>query len=262
MEYDPLKDRLAALIRLFPALRKIMYALLDLALLRQRYVKSRIEKHFCPRLRFFYHDAGAGFCQYSWFVLRNYPLARVFATDLKDAYLKDFSAFVPDPLKARFSCQAADLQSFLPKRSYDLITAIDILEHIPDDVATLRNFHTSLAPGGILIISTPSDTDEAARFTEEHVRPGYNKAALEQKLADAGFEIRESLYSYGKWGSLAWKLLIRNPLAILHRNKALALLLPFYLLPVWSVSELLMRLDLHTCNHSGTGIIIVAIKQP
>lgn len=261
MEYDPLKDKAAELIRLFPALRIAFYKALDLLLLRQRYVKQAIGKHFCPKLRFRYHDAGAGFCQYSWFALNCYPLAEVFATDLKSDYLGDFSAFASDRFRGRFSCQAADLQSFIPRRKYDLITAVDILEHIPDDEAVLMNFHQSLAPGGILIISTPSDTDEAARFTEEHVRPGYNRDELEAKLRQLGFTIRESAYSYGRWGSLAWRLLIKRPLEMWRKSRLSILILPFYLMLAYPLAEILMRLDLRADNQSGTGIIIVAAKD-
>ena len=40
-----------------------------------------------------------------------------------------------------------------------------------------------MADEGILIISTPSDRNEAAKFTEEHIRPGYNKKELEDKFS-------------------------------------------------------------------------------
>ncbi len=258
MEYDPLKDRAARLIDLFPALRKVFYRALDLALLRQRYVKRLIRKYFKEAETLRYHDAGAGLCQYSHYVLRNWPRSKVFATDLKGDYLSAFAAFASAEGLSGFSWQSADLQSFTPRSRYDLITAIDILEHIGDDLAVLRNFHSCLAPGGLLIISTPSDRDVAARFTSEHVRPGYNKAELEAKLRSLGFEILESRFSYGKYGSLAWRLLIRNPLRLLDRTKLAVLLLPLYLAAVYPFAELLMQLDLATDNPSGTGIVIVA----
>ncbi|HOT40487.1 MAG TPA: hypothetical protein PKV08_04640, partial [Candidatus Syntrophosphaera thermopropionivorans] len=75
MEYEPLKDRVANLIRIFPSLREKFYCLLDLLLLRQRYVKREINRLFKPEDRFLYYDAGAGFCQYSCYVLKKYPSA-------------------------------------------------------------------------------------------------------------------------------------------------------------------------------------------
>ncbi len=260
MRYDLIKDRFEAAIKLFPAIRKLFFRLLDLLLLRQRYVKKYLIKYCAaiPALR--YYDAGAGFCQYSWFVLNRWKRSTVFASDLKAGYLESFANFLKPGTASRFGFKAADLQTFAPQRSFDLVTAIDILEHIEDDLATLKNFHACLAPGGFLVISTPSDTDEAARFTAEHVRPGYNKAELEAKLRSTGFKIVESLHSYGNYGSLSWRLLIKTPLRLIGTSKALALLLPFYYLVAFPLGELLMRLDLKTTNKTGTGLIVVARK--
>ncbi len=260
MYYEPLKDRIAALIKSYPAARAAFYGMLDLLLLRQRYVKRcllRYGKDF-PNLR--YYDAGAGFCQYSWFVLRKFPASTVLASDLKGGYLDDFNACSRTRFPGRFTWQAADLQLYTPPGTYHLISAIDILEHIPDDDAVMANFHACLEPGGVVVISTPSDSDEAARFTSEHVRPGYDKAALESKLRVHGFEIQESKYSYGKAGSLAWRLLLKHPMALIEKSKLAVLLLPLYYLLALPLAQVLMWLDLRSENSTGTGIIIVARK--
>ncbi|MGC9361731.1 MAG: class I SAM-dependent methyltransferase [Candidatus Syntrophosphaera sp.] len=261
MQYDPLKDKIARLIRIFPQARSCLYRVLDLILLRQRYVKRCLAKYLRREDNFRYYDAGAGFCQYSWHVLKKYPGSRVFSIDLKKEYLQDFAAFAETQFPSRFSWQAADLQTFVPQNDYGVVTAIDILEHIEDDIAVLQNFHLSLAEDGILIISTPSDTDEAARFTSEHVRPGYDKGELEDILRSCGFDILESLYSYGTWGSLAWRLIIKTPLSLLAKNKLMALILPIYYLLLYPIVELMMRLDMRLKNKTGTGIIIVAQKR-
>lgn len=258
MEYDPIKDKVERAISLFPVLRRLFYMTMDTFLLRQGYVKREIKAWLEQKEGTGFYDAGAGFCQYSWFVLRNYPQARVFATDLKTDYLRSFGSFLEDKDKGRFGFQSADLQSFVPARKYDMAVAIDIMEHIVDDVAVLKNFQEALVPGGILIISTPSDTDEAAKFTEEHVRPGYNKQALETKLREAGFKIEKSIYSYGKFGSGAWKLLIKIPLEL--REKKLLPLLLIYLPVIFPFALLLMKLDMKMNNQTGTGIIVVARK--
>ena len=41
------------------------------------------------------------------------------------------------------------------------------------------------------------------------------------KLETVGFEIIEKRYSYGFWGSLAWRLSIRNPLKMINKKQAL-----------------------------------------
>ncbi len=260
MQYDPLKDKAASLIRIFPRARILFYRALDLVLLRQRYVKRCLAKYLRGIEKPRHYDAGAGFCQYSWHVLKQYPDSRVFATDLKKEYLQDFAAFAGTHFPGRFSWQTADLQTFVPQNDYDVVTAIDILEHIEDDIAVLQNFHLSLAENGILVISTPSDTDEAARFTSEHVRPGYDKGELEDKLRSCGFDILESLFSYGTFGSLAWRLIIRTPLSLLAKSKLYIALLPLYYLLLYPIAELLMRRDMRIKNKTGTGIIIVVKK--
>lgn len=255
MKYDPIKDIAASAIAVFPALRVCFYKALDLLLLRQRYVKREILRYGKPAMRFY--DAGAGFCQYGWFVLNKFPDSIVFATDLKTEYLRSFSAVAG----RRFSYKSADLQQFRPETKYDMAIAIDILEHIEDDISTLQNFHYALKDGGILIISSPSDLDEAAKFTEEHVRPGYNKNELEQKLMDAGFEIVTSSFSYGYFGAISWKLMMKYPLLMLKKHKILALILPLYYMVVYPFSELLMQADLKRKNTTGTGLIVVARKM-
>jgi len=254
MEYDPIKDRAAALISVFPFLRAGFYKALHLLLLRQRYVTREIAGHASENMSFY--DAGAGFCQYSDMVLKRYPNARVFATDLKTDYLAAYAA----QAKGAFSFQSADLQDFIPEARYDMAIAIDILEHIERDEQAIANIHEALKVGGIFIISTPSDMDKAAAFTAEHVRPGYNKQELEQKLIAQGFGIEKSIYTYGFWGSLSWRLMMKHPLNMLGISKYLALALPLWYLMVYPIAELMMQMDLRMSNSKGTGILIVAKK--
>lgn len=261
MFYDPIKNRFASAIALFSDLRIAFYWILDMLLLRQAYVKREINRYMSNQTPLRFYDAGAGFCQYSWFVLKNDPHATVMATDLKNDYLADFSSYAAIHFPGRFTYQTADLQDYTTASVYDLAVAIDILEHIPDDVAAMQNLYNSLAPGGILIISTPSDLDEAAKYTEEHVRPGYNKADLEQKLSSVGFEISSSRYTYGFWGALSWKLCMKYPMNLISIHKSLALILPLWYLLIYPFAFVMMQLDLRADNPRGTGILTVARKS-
>ncbi len=256
MEYEPLKNRLENYVSLFPLLRKVLYVVLDRLLLRQRYVKREIKSLFPRDKQFSVYDAGAGFCQYSDFVLATWPDTHAFATDLKTSYLASYACYTDSVYPGRFSYKGADLSSYHPLKKYDLALAIDILEHIEDDLAALKNFHAALKPGAYLLISTPSDRDEAARFTAEHVRPGYNKQELEDKLRLAGFNIHKSIYTYGLFGSLAWKLLMKKPLQMMANKKRW--LIPFYYLLVYPWAELMMQIDLRLINRNGTGLLVVA----
>jgi len=259
MQYDIIKDKFADLIEWFPIFRKLFYLILDLLLLRQWYVKKEIKKHFKPNKELSFYDAGAGFGQYSYFVLKHFKNAKVHAVDLKTDYMESFARYAQKKTSWHdFSVQQADLVDYVPDSKFDLIIAIDILEHIEDDVQVLKNFRKALNKHGKLIISSPSTFDESAKFVEEHVRPGYDKSEIISKLKNAGFKIVSFEFSYGKLGHFAWLLTMKYPLSLLGISKIFFLLLPFYYFFLYPVSALFMWIDLKFKNKEGTGVIVVA----
>ncbi len=72
----------------------------------------------------------------------------------------------------------------------DVITALDLLEHIPDDAAAAKEFARVLRPGGLLIITVPacpmlwSEHDEAL----DHLRR-YRGPELRRLLEQAGLTL-------------------------------------------------------------------------
>jgi SAM-dependent methyltransferase len=261
MQYDKIKDKFVGLIDKFPLVRKLFYTALDMLLLRQWYVKRVIKKYFMKDKPIRFYDAGAGFGQYSYFILKHFKKAKVHAVDLKTDYMNSFTRYAAKHCWMDFTAQQADLTTYIPKDKFDLILAIDILEHIEDDEQVLRNFRKVLAEGGKLIISSPSTFDESAKFTEEHVRPGYSKGEIISKLGKAGFKVVSFDYSYGKFGHLAWLLTMKYPMSILGKSKLFFLLLPFYYLLFYPISALFMLLDVKAKNKTGTGVIVVADRK-
>ncbi len=257
MHYDKIKDKFARLIDLIPAFRKLFYCALDLLLLRQWYVKKAIKKHFPRDREIRFYDAGAGFGQYSYFVMKYFRNAKVHATDLKTDYMDSFARYAKLVGWQDFTAQQANLVDYIPKDKFDLIIAIDILEHIEEDEKVLQNFRQVLHSGGKLIISSPSTFDESAKFVAEHVRPGYDKDEIISKLQNAGFKIISFDYSYGKFGHLAWLLTMKFPMSLLGISKIFFLLLPVYYLLFYPISALFMWLDLVMKNKEGTGIVVV-----
>ena len=73
---------------------------------------------------------------------------------------------------------------------FDLIAMLDVLEHIDDDVGSLRALGERLAPGGSLLLTVPavpwlwSDHD----VLHQHKRR-YTRALLRERLQAAGFEV-------------------------------------------------------------------------
>lgn len=44
----------------------------------------------------------------------------------------------------------------LPDASLEYVTALDVLEHVPDDAAVVRGFHRLLKPGGLAVVTVPA----------------------------------------------------------------------------------------------------------
>lgn len=78
----------------------------------------------------------------------------------------------------------------LPDESIDYVTALDVLEHTPDDRAVVEGFHRLLRPGGIALVTVPasmalwSDWDEALH----HFRR-YSRLQLQALFPAAQWEI-------------------------------------------------------------------------
>jgi SAM-dependent methyltransferase len=269
MNYDPIKDRLGAIFNLSPVLQRLFYRLLGLFFLRSWYVKREV-RTLMHTMGGKAHvlDAGTGFGQYTWWILKQWNQAKVLAVDVKEDYLAAFDRFLRSQgVSERVKLQVCDLTQTHFDPDIDLILSVDVMEHIEDDRAVFRNFERSLKPGGFVLINTPSDLGGSdvgsgceESFIGEHVRDGYNRAELEQKLRDAGLQPVKSIYTYGPYGSAAWSMLIKWPMLMLHRSFAFLLLLPFYYAITLIPSLMLNWWDMRQTNTTGTGLIVIAQK--
>jgi SAM-dependent methyltransferase len=81
------------------------------------------------------------------------------------------------------------LEMPFPDDSFDLAVCLDVIEHLQDDRAALRELRRVLAPGGVLLVTVPayqwlwSGHDEV-----NHHHRRYNRAALQQAAREAGWE--------------------------------------------------------------------------
>lgn len=89
-------------------------------------------------------------------------------------------------------------------QSYDVVIACDVLEHVPDDRAALRELRRILRPGGLAVLTvpqkdSPAETDEDPSVTDEadrekrfgqkdHVRMFGDDFA--ERVRTAGFEVQ------------------------------------------------------------------------
>lgn len=270
MKYDPIKKMLGSLFNKSIYSRIIFYRILDLLLLRSWHIHNVLNKWF--RLMKFQSDisvldAGFGFGQYSYFISRKVPHAKILGIDVKEEQVKDCSDFFNSLNKRNVRFEKGDLVSFTEPSFFDMILCVDVMEHIEEDEQVFRNFYASLKPEGILFISTPSDLGgsdvhdiEEESFIGEHVRDGYSTADISKKLKNAGFNKIDFKYSYGKYGSISWRLSMKYPIQLLNNSKVYILILPFYYLIVFPLSLILNKLDVILPNSSGTGLIVKAMK--
>lgn len=83
----------------------------------------------------------------------------------------------------------------LPDESVEYVTALDVLEHVPDDREVVRGFHRLLKPGGLAVVTVPasmalwSDWDVALH----HFRR-YDRKQLARLFPEADWEVLQVSY--------------------------------------------------------------------
>lgn len=269
MQYDPIKRYLGTIFNSTPALRVLFYRMLNLLLLRTWHIKREVRKirySFSPNAEIL--DAGSGFGQYVHYLSTLSPLWKIKGVDVKAEQIADCNQFFAKLGKAdQVTFEEADLTRFVEPDKYDMILSVDVMEHILEDVQVFKNFNHSLKPGGILLVSTPSDQGgsdvhdhEESSFIEEHVRDGYNPKDIEEKLKLVGFSKVETLFSYGWPGKISWKLSMKYPILMVNTSKLFLLVLPIYYIITFPFSLILNYLDVKITHKSGTGLIVKAWK--
>ena len=273
MEYDPIKKRLGNFFNRTPFLRRLFYCLLDLLLLRAWHVKKELKllKASTNNGLLNILDAGSGFGQYSYRMSKIFPKAVIKGVDVKEDQIFDCNRFFSSiKLNNRVKFEYGDLTKLTEPCKYDLILSVDVMEHILEDEMVFSNFYESMKAKGILLISTPSDQggsdtdchegDEIHGFIGEHVRDGYGIEEITEKLGRAGFNSVEAKYTYGKPGSLSWRLSMKYPILMLGKSKLFLIILPFYYLIFFPVCAVLNYLDVNNTHKKGTGLLVKAYK--
>jgi len=88
------------------------------------------------------------------------------------------------------SARLPDLSMF-ERGSYDLVALLDVLEHVPDDVASLKAIFKRLKPGGALLLTVPANPWMwSAHDVAHHHFRRYSKTELARVIREAGFEVQ------------------------------------------------------------------------
>lgn len=159
------------------------------------------------------------------------PRDRYVTSDFDDLHLdvlKSMALRRPNVEARRIDAQ--DPQHFKDLHNqFDSVVCINVLEHIPDSHAALRNIYDALEPGGRVVVLVPqgqwlySPMDRAV----EHVKR-YSKKELAEALAQTGFEV-EHMLNFNRIGIIGWTLNSK----ILRRSKMAKYQLKMYDSLVW-----------------------------
>jgi SAM-dependent methyltransferase len=126
----------------------------------------------------------------------------VYLAELGDAYGVDISAMAIDFCRKRGikDVTRIDAEYELDKSnpfgdSFDVVTMLDVLEHIPDDEFALKSMSKWLRPGGILLVTVPAH--EFLWSGEDYVsghRRRYSRRSLIQVFHKAGYKVLKLTY--------------------------------------------------------------------
>lgn len=103
----------------------------------------------------------------------------------------------------------APLPDSEPPGTHSTVVALNVLEHIEDQVAALRSFAGLLRPGGRVVIVVPAFEFAMSRFDRDigHVRR-YTTATLDAALTEAGLRVELNRY-VNPVGLFAWLVMMR-----------------------------------------------------
>ena len=81
-------------------------------------------------------------------------------------------------------------------QSFDIVTALDVIEHLDDDAAGLQEMRRVLRPGGTLLLFVPAFMFLwGVQDDVSHHRRRYRLPALRRLLEEGGFEVEKATYA-------------------------------------------------------------------
>jgi len=200
-------------------------------------------------------EIGSGKGTYSKKLIRDYPQHTITLSDIDPRYMAQLEHDFGSSHVNVHSLDFGKREYFEALgRRYDSVFAINVLEHVKEDVQAFHNVYTVLTPGGTLVVLVPAHRilfnciDEALG----HYRR-YTKEELRNKAQEAGFLVEQISY-FNALSIPGWYLngtILRRPMV----NRRLVNLYDALVPLVRPIEKYLLR------NRLGISLIAV-LKRP
>ncbi len=181
-------------------------------------------------------DVGCGSNAYLSFLMSRQG-NRVFGVDINEGAIKSARGRSAGKGRVEFRVmEVKNLDSLGEK--FDCVVCMEVIEHIKDDEKLLRDLCSVLKKGGLLVLSTMNkDSWFSKKYPDSiskeedggHVRLGYGKTELEEKLKRNGFAVEQSASCIGVITQriLALEYRLRKPKPLAYNTVFRAFIFPF-----------------------------------
>ena len=163
-------------------------------------------------------DAGSGPGDFALYLARRFPTADVLGIEISEPRVRRSAEAAERLGIGNVTFERGDLERLDRADEFDLVCAIDVLEHLPEQQGALDRLSGSLRPGGRAFLHLPttrerpvplhSHLEEFHRWAEaEHVADELTPDQFVERLERAGFVVDRATPTFGYWtGELATSL--------------------------------------------------------
>lgn len=195
----------------YSALEKLYIFLLGFPIIGLR-IRGRNIFSLIPRDRAYHRilDVGCGLGVFTFELGRRFKMAEVLGVDLLDDLVTKCRHIAQRSHATNVLFRQGSVEELREENAFDLITCVDLLEHVEDDECAMRSLYRATVPGGVLVLHVPAlyrrypVWKRSLNFeVATHVRAGYELEIIQERIEKTGYSIREIGYTYGFWETLA-----------------------------------------------------------
>jgi SAM-dependent methyltransferase len=155
-------------------------------------------------------DIGSGPGVITFQLARRFPNANVVGVDLLQEQVQCCRQIAETAGLTNTEFQLGNACTLPWTDRFDLVTCVDIMEHIEQDDDALSSIQSAVRPGGMLVLHVPALYRRFPVFRKTvnfdvptHVRPGYEPNQIEDKVRRAGFDVVDCGFTFGFLETLA-----------------------------------------------------------